>query len=67
VPLQEPQAALAAELALRAAELEQQAEYNEYIDASRTATAYFRAAAAIREAARVAAGTSEDASRTTRS
>ena len=55
-PPQEPQAALEAELALRAAELEQEAEYNEYIDASRTATAYFRAAAAVREAARGAAG-----------
>ncbi len=53
---QEPQGALAAELALRAAELEQQAEYNEYIDASRTAAAYLRAAAAIRQAARGAAG-----------
>lgn len=55
-PPQEPQAALSAELALRAAELEQEAEYNEYIDASRTATAYFRAAAAVCEAARGAAG-----------
>jgi hypothetical protein len=43
------------ELALRAAELEQEAEYNDYIDASRTAAAYFRAAVSIREAARGAA------------
>lgn len=37
-PPQEPQAALATELALRASELEQEAEYKEYIDASRTAS-----------------------------
>lgn len=54
--VQEARAALAAELEMRAAELEQKAEWNEYIDASRTADAYFRAAVAIRAAARVAAG-----------
>jgi hypothetical protein len=54
----QPQPELAAELTLRAAELEQEAEYRDYIDASRTASAYFRAAVAIREAARIVAGRS---------